>query len=67
MAANNDRRIPRELLARPFESFEVVFTQDRGGLASPGAGKAEPQGRIEISREVTEEELHALLVSGARQ
>jgi peptidoglycan/xylan/chitin deacetylase (PgdA/CDA1 family) len=66
-AGTNDRRIPRELLARLFESFDVVFTQDRSGFASPGAGKAELLGRIEITRGVTEEELHARLMSGARQ
>lgn len=66
-AGTNDRRIPRELLARLLDSFDVVFTQDRSGLASPRAGKAEPHGRIEITRQVTEQELHALLMSGARQ
>jgi peptidoglycan/xylan/chitin deacetylase (PgdA/CDA1 family) len=64
-AGTNDPRIPRELLARLLQSFDVVFTQDRTGLASPG--KAEPHGRIEITRDVTEEELHALLMSGVRQ
>jgi peptidoglycan/xylan/chitin deacetylase (PgdA/CDA1 family) len=57
----NDRRIPRELLARLLESFEVVFTQDRSGFASPGA--ANPLGRIEITRDVTEGEFRTLLVS----
>jgi peptidoglycan/xylan/chitin deacetylase (PgdA/CDA1 family) len=66
-AGTNDARIPRELLDRLFESFEVVFTQDRSGFASPGAGKTEPLGRIETTREITEEELHARLTSGARQ
>jgi hypothetical protein len=60
-AGTNDRRIPRELLARLLQSFEVVFTQDRSGLASPGA--ANPLGRIAITREVTEAELQALLAS----
>ena len=59
-AGTNDRRIPRELLARLLQNFEVVFTQDRSGLASPGA--ANPLGRIEITRDVTERELHALVV-----
>jgi peptidoglycan/xylan/chitin deacetylase (PgdA/CDA1 family) len=62
-AGTNDRRIPRELLARLLGSFEVVFTQDRPGFASPGAGTAEPVGRIEITRQVTEGQLHSLLVS----
>ena len=66
-AATNDPRIPRELLARLLQSFDVVFTQDRTGFASPGAGKGERNGRIEITREVTEEELHGLLSSRARQ
>lgn len=60
-AGTNDQRIPRELLARLLQSFEVVFTQDRSGLASPGA--ANPLGRMEITRAVTERELHALLLS----
>jgi peptidoglycan/xylan/chitin deacetylase (PgdA/CDA1 family) len=58
-AGTNDRRIPRELLARLLQSFEVVFTQDRSGLASPGA--VNPLGRIEVTRGVTEGELRALL------
>ena len=66
-AATNDPRIPRELLARLLQSFDVVFTQDRTGFASRGTGKAGPHGRIEITREVTEEELHGLLSSRARQ
>ena len=60
-AGTNDRRIPRELLARLLQSFEVVFTQDRSGLASPGA--TNPLGRIEITRHVSEDQLHALLTS----
>ena len=58
-AGTNDRRIPRELLARLQDSFEVVFTQDRSGLAARGAPN--PLGRIEITRDVTDDELHALL------
>ena len=65
-AGTNDPRIPPELLTRLFDSFEVVFTQDRPGFASPGAGRADPLGRIEITREVTEAELHALLASVTR-
>jgi peptidoglycan/xylan/chitin deacetylase (PgdA/CDA1 family) len=64
-AGTNDRRIPRELLARLLMSFRVVFTQDRSGFASPGA--ANPLGRIEITRAVSERELHALLASAPRQ
>ena len=66
-AGTNDRRIPRELLARLFDSFDVVFTQDRSGFAAPGAGQGEPLGRMEITRAITDEELHAWLVSGARR
>ena len=58
-AGTNDERIPRLLLARLLQSFKVVFTQDRRGLATAGA--ANPLGRIEITRHVTEAELHALL------
>jgi Polysaccharide deacetylase len=60
-AGTNDRRIPRELLARLELSFEVVFTQDRDGFARPGADN--PLGRFEITRETTEERLHALLAA----
>jgi hypothetical protein len=49
------------------ESFDVVFTQDRSGFASPGAGTAEPLGRVQITRDVTEAELHGLLVPARRQ
>jgi peptidoglycan/xylan/chitin deacetylase (PgdA/CDA1 family) len=61
-AGTNDRRIPPTLLARLERSFEVVFTQDRGGFARPGARN--PLGRFEVSRDVTDGELHALLTSG---
>ena len=60
-AGTNDQRIPRALLARLLQSFEVVFTQDRSGVASPGA--TNPLGRIEITRDVTEGEFRTLLVS----
>ena len=61
-AATNDQRIPRELLARLQQSFEVVFTQDRSGFAVlPGA--LNPLGRIEITRDLSEAQLHALLAS----
>jgi peptidoglycan/xylan/chitin deacetylase (PgdA/CDA1 family) len=62
-AGTNDRRIPRELLARLRLSFAVVFTQDRTGFARPGAGTAEPLGRFEITRDVSAEELHAMLTA----
>ena len=62
-AGTNDWRIPRELLARLHLSFEVVFTQDRTGFTGRGAGTAEPLGRFEITRDITEDELHALLTS----
>ena len=59
-AGTNDQRIPRALLARLLQSFEVVFTQGRSGVASPGA--TNPLGRIEITRDVTEGQLQALLL-----
>ena len=62
-AGTNDRRIPRELLARLLLSFQVVFTQDRGGFAAPGSRN--PLGRIEIARAMTDAQLHALLVPPA--
>jgi peptidoglycan/xylan/chitin deacetylase (PgdA/CDA1 family) len=61
-AGTNDKRIPRALLARLELSFDVVFTQDRSGFARPGA--ANPLGRIEITPEVTDQDLHALLATG---
>lgn len=60
-AGTNDPRIPRQLLARLLDSFEIVFTQDRSGLASPGQGTARPVGRIEVTSEVSARRLHALL------
>jgi peptidoglycan/xylan/chitin deacetylase (PgdA/CDA1 family) len=60
----NDPRIPRALLARLLDSFDVVFTQDRTGFASPHTGRPAPYGRIEVGPEVSERELHGLLVSG---
>jgi hypothetical protein len=64
-AATNDQRIPGELLGRLLQSFEVVFTQDRSRFASPGA--ANPLGRMQITRDVTEGELHALLAPARQQ
>ena len=60
-AGTNDARIPRLLLARLFQSFELVFTQDRPGFVSPGAGEGEPLGRIEVTPETSDDELHARL------
>jgi peptidoglycan/xylan/chitin deacetylase (PgdA/CDA1 family) len=62
-AGTNDRRIPRQLLARLLLSFQVVFTQDRSGFASPRS--ANPLGRIEVARDLTEAELHTLLEPAA--
>ena len=55
----NDRRIPRELLARALLSFDVVFTQDRSGFAVPGARN--PFGRFEVTENVSDAELRARL------
>ena len=62
-AGTNDPHIPRELLARLLLSFQLVFTQDRSGFASPGARN--PLGRFEITPDVTEQRLHALLMAAA--
>ena len=62
-AGTNDQRIQRELLLRLLMSFQAVFTQDRSGFAAPGSGN--PLGRIEVARDVTEAELHTLLVPPA--
>jgi Polysaccharide deacetylase len=64
-AGTNDPRIPGELLARIELSFQVVFTQDRSGLARRGA--TNPIGRFEITRDVTDEQLHELLASAPRE
>jgi Polysaccharide deacetylase len=58
-AGTNDPRIPRLLLARLELSFKLVFTQDRSGFAAPG--DANPIGRAEVGREMSDAELHALL------
>jgi hypothetical protein len=60
-AGTNDRHIPRELLARLLDSFKIVFTQDPSASASPRAGKTQVVGRIEVSRQLSEDELQALL------
>jgi peptidoglycan/xylan/chitin deacetylase (PgdA/CDA1 family) len=65
-AGTNDPRIPRLLLARLFDSFPLVFVQDRSGLAVPQAGKPAPVGRIDITRTVTVDELRALLAGTKR-
>jgi hypothetical protein len=38
-------------------------TADRPGFTARGAGTTEPLGRFEITEDVTEDELHALLTS----
>ena len=58
-AGTNDRRIPRELLARLLLSFPIVFTQDRSGFARPG--DRNPIGRIAVTAETSDEELQARL------
>ncbi len=62
-AGTNDRRIPRELLARLQMSFDVVFTQDGTEPATPGASN--PLDRITVGPDVTESELRTLLDIGA--
>jgi peptidoglycan/xylan/chitin deacetylase (PgdA/CDA1 family) len=59
--ATNDRHIPREFLARALLSFDVVFARDRSGFATPGA--TNPLGRIEVTPDVSDEELRALLAA----
>ena len=46
--ATNDRAIPRLLLERLYETFTLVFTQDRPGLATAGAGTSRPIGRFDM-------------------
>jgi peptidoglycan/xylan/chitin deacetylase (PgdA/CDA1 family) len=58
----NDRHIPRELLARLLMSFQVVFTQDRSGFATPGAKN--PLGRFEVTEDVSDAELRAMITRG---
>lgn len=60
-AGTNDARIPRLLLRRLELSFELVFTQDRSGFARPHARN--PLGRFQITSDVTDEDLHALLAA----
>ena len=63
-AGTNDPRIPRLLRARLELSFDLVFTQDRPGLARPGAPN--PLGRFEVTRATTEADLRRLLRVGRR-
>ena len=58
-AGTNDRRIPRLLLARLQLSFRVVFTQDRGAVATRGSPN--PLGRFEVTRSTEEADLQRLL------
>jgi peptidoglycan/xylan/chitin deacetylase (PgdA/CDA1 family) len=60
-AGTNDRRIPRLLLERLQQSFALVFTQDRTGLARPGARN--PLGRAIVDADTTEDDLRALLAA----
>jgi poly-beta-1,6-N-acetyl-D-glucosamine N-deacetylase len=62
-AGTNDPRIPRELLARLHLSFDLVFTQDRDGFATPG--ERNPLGRIEVTPDTTEDQLRAALAGGS--
>jgi len=52
--ATNDSAIPRLLLARLYESFTLVFTQDRPGLATTGAGTSRPIGRFDMDHTTIE-------------
>lgn len=62
-AGTNDPAIPRLLLARLHDSFQVVFTQDQTAFATRGTGTAERIGRLEISRRRGDRELLALLAT----
>jgi len=66
-AGTNDRRIPRVLLARLLDSFETVFTRDGSGFAARGAGTSAPLGRIEITPDMSDSRLHALLTQDDHQ
>jgi hypothetical protein len=59
----NDRRIPRELLARLLMSFALVFTQDGAAPATPGARN--PLERIEVGPGVSEAELRRQTIGAA--
>ena len=59
-AGTNDQRIPRQLLARLLQLRGRLHPGPQR-LRDPGA--ANPLGRIEITRDVTEGQLHALLAS----
>lgn len=55
--ATNDPAIPRLLLERLYLTFQVVFTQDRPGLATAGSGTRRPVGRFDMSTPRGEREL----------
>jgi peptidoglycan/xylan/chitin deacetylase (PgdA/CDA1 family) len=46
--STNDSAIPRLLLERLYETFTLVFTQDRPGLATTGTGTSRPIGRFDM-------------------
>jgi hypothetical protein len=58
----NDERIPGDLLGWLTERYRAVFTQDEDPLVR--ARSDQPLGRIQVTRETTGGELHAMLLSG---
>jgi hypothetical protein len=57
----NDPEIPRLLLARLHDTFQVVFTQDRPAVTTRGTGTDGRIGRLEITREHGDRDLDRLL------
>lgn len=56
----NDSSIPDTLLAWLTQRYQLVFTQDRGWFAKPGA--PQPLGRFQVTRATSGGDLHAALV-----
>jgi peptidoglycan/xylan/chitin deacetylase (PgdA/CDA1 family) len=60
--ATNDSAIPRLLLERLYETFTLVFTQDRPGLATTATGTSRPIGRFDMDHT----NIDAVIGSGSR-
>jgi peptidoglycan/xylan/chitin deacetylase (PgdA/CDA1 family) len=58
----NDPKIPGDLLGWLTEHFDAVFTQDQNARAHAGA--KQPLGRIQVTRAMTDGQLHSQLLAG---
>ncbi len=58
----NNPRIPDDLLGWLTQRYDAIFTQDRNARTRQGSGQ--PLGRIQVTRDLTEGDLNAKLLSG---